>query len=287
MCPMARAFRCVSLAALAASLSTVARASQPQQDSLPARQILERMAKTYAGCKSYRDSGFVRTVYSDALGSRTEERPFTTAFVRPDRFRFEYSETQFGVTMQYVVWRKGKEVRTWWDLRPFAGKLGSLNLALAGATGVSGGSAHTVPALLLPNEVGGRRLTEIVESRRIDNARLDDVECLRIQGKYVRSPVTLWIDAQTFLLRRIDEEGKFETFSTEETTTYDPVIDGEVPDKMLEFNPPKWRLVHVAFLALSLIGLAFMHPIAAFLTVFAISLVVLVFIVSSRGKAQT
>jgi hypothetical protein len=53
--------------------------------------------------------------------------------------------------------------------------------------------------------------------------------------------MTLWIDKKTFLVRRIDTQTKFGYFRTEKTTTYDPVIDGEITDKMLEFDPPKQK----------------------------------------------
>ncbi|MGH7731561.1 MAG: hypothetical protein ACRENJ_09980 [Candidatus Eiseniibacteriota bacterium] len=46
------------------------------------------MAKAYGECTSYYDSGVVRLVFVTADGNFTEEKPFTTAFVRPDRFRF-------------------------------------------------------------------------------------------------------------------------------------------------------------------------------------------------------
>ena len=36
---------------------------EPRQDSLTAKQILERVADTYATCKSYRDTGLVKTLF--------------------------------------------------------------------------------------------------------------------------------------------------------------------------------------------------------------------------------
>lgn len=42
-------------------------------------------------------------------------------------------------------------------------------------------------------------------------------------------------------MRKIDSQTKCDKFTTEETTTYDPVIDEEISDKMLEFNPPKQK----------------------------------------------
>lgn len=217
-------------------------AEEPQPRALTARDVLDRLAKAHAGCKSYHDSGVVKTVFVRATGNRTVEKPFATAFVRPDRFRFEYKEKAGdGQERRYIVWRKGKEVQTWWDVKPGVQKPESLGLALAGATGVSSGSAHTVPALLLPEEVEGWRLMDMTEAKRVDDAKFDNVDCFRIEGKCADSPTTLWIDQKTFLVRRIDAQSRFDDFRTEETTTYDPVIDEEIPDKKLEFDPPKQK----------------------------------------------
>jgi outer membrane lipoprotein-sorting protein len=93
--------------------------------------------------------------------------------------------------------------------------------------------------LLLPEEVKGRKLTDLTEGKRIDDAKLGNVDCFRVQGKYTANPITLWIDKTTFLVRRIDTENKFEDFRTEVSTTYNPVIGGAITDKMLEFDPPQ------------------------------------------------
>lgn len=47
-----------------------------------------------------------------------------------------------------------------------------------GATGVSGGSAHTVPALLMPDEVGGRSLAELADSaERLADETVEGAVC--------------------------------------------------------------------------------------------------------------
>jgi len=79
--------------------------------------------------------------------------------------------------------------------------------------------------------------------KRVEDAKLDKVDCFRIEGNGHRadSSMTLWIDQKTFLVRRIDEQNKFDDFHTVDTTTYDPVTDEEIPDKKLEFDPPKQK----------------------------------------------
>ena len=111
---------------LATLLQTRAVAEEPKPDTLTAKEILERVANVYAKCKSYRDSGVVKTVFIWTDRKRTVEKPFTTAFVRPDRFRFEYKNK----ARRYIVWRKGNDVQTWWDVTPGTKKPKSLALAL-------------------------------------------------------------------------------------------------------------------------------------------------------------
>ena len=106
-----------------------------------------------------------------------------------------------------------------------------LEFALAGATGVSGGSAQRVPAMLMPGRVWGRPLTDLVDLQRLEDAPLGKVVCFRIQGTRpgvndpeaqersrqeisknsgrdpgitTQEPRTLWIDRSLFVLRRID-----------------------------------------------------------------------------------
>jgi len=205
-----------------------------------AKQILDRMAQAYADCKSYKDSGVVKTVFIDASGSRTVEKPFTTALVRPDHFRFEYRETK-NERNHFIIWSDGKDVKTWWGIQPGIEKPSSLDLALASATGVSGGSAHTIPALLLPEKITGLKLTAIQDAKRADHGMLKESECFRIEGKFADVPCTLWIDKKSYLVRRIDEQQKFDGFRTEQTIVYDPSLDQEIIDQMLEFDPPNGK----------------------------------------------
>lgn len=226
-----------SLALLPGTQLAVA-TDKPQPENLSAKQIVERMTKAYADCKSYQDSGVVTTMFFMADRDRTTERPFTTAFVRPDRFRFEYKEND-GSTKpsRYIIWSSSKDIQTWWDVRPGIEKPKSMQLALAAATGVSGGSSHTIPSLLLPGKVGAS-LSAMTIPKRVQDGNLGKVECFRIEGTLGNQPCTVWIDKKSYLLRRIDEQTQFDDFRTEQTTTYNPVINEEISDKTLAFAPP-------------------------------------------------
>src|SRR5256885_2078226 len=64
--------------------------SRPQSP-MSARQIIERMAEVYASCRTYSDEGEVSTEYVRIQSLQTVRQPFSTAFIRPASFRFEFS----------------------------------------------------------------------------------------------------------------------------------------------------------------------------------------------------
>jgi hypothetical protein len=135
-------------------------------------------------------------------------------------------------------------------------------VAVAGATGVSGRSAHTVPALLLHEQVGGWRLTDLADLVSLEDGHIGGEPCYRVQGRYVPapldpareeelfwltgvgptrveySPTTLWLDRGTLLVRRIEEATRWEAFRTEVVTDYQPEADVAVSDDELAFGAP-------------------------------------------------
>src|SRR5438445_1974316 len=211
-----------------------------KDEPLSAADILNRMATAYANCRTYQDSGCVTTVFMNADGQRIDKRPFSTAFVRPGRFRFAFKSSHDGRTWhRLIVWADGPNVRTWWDIQPEVKVQSSLAMALAGATGVSGASAHTISALLMPESISGRRLTDLTELKRLADSQFAGADCFRIQGRFVvnvepaqrerlrqemmkvtgrepesstSGPTTLSIDKSRFLLVQIKEQTQFDSF---------------------------------------------------------------------------
>ena len=128
-----RVASCVLLSLLTARRpGTSGRGDEPKPDEPSADQVLERMGKAYAGCKTYRDSGVVKTEFVQAPGNFTSEKPFTTAFIRPDQFRYEFKDKRpDGHVSRFIVWKNGKDVASWWDIQPGVQKHESLDMPVA------------------------------------------------------------------------------------------------------------------------------------------------------------
>ncbi len=244
----------VAIGALGGARAVPAQETPSAGGGPTAIQILRQMEKAYAACRSYRDAGEVRTAVLTEGGRAGSERPFKTAFVRPDRFRFQFTDPGLGErSSSYIVWSDGTDVRSWWDAKPGVRNPGSLQAALSPAAGISGGSSVRVPGLLMPEALGEGPL--LIGPERIDDGADRGVTCFRITGKSRTTPytlsmgtrtltvkdetVTLWIDRAAVLLRKVEERRTFETYTSESTTTYAPEVNVEIPAAELAFGAPE------------------------------------------------
>jgi hypothetical protein len=203
--------------------------SEPLQSTLTSRQILARMSEVYANCTSYRDEGKVVSAF--------EELSFATIFERPSRFRYEY--TRSGPRSdRYVIWRTTPgDAQSWWTIRHDSPNQ-SMNMAIASATGVSAATSHNIPRLLMPDEVGGFSfaLDNWVDATRADEESVNGRICYKLSGHYPlvpTAPVTLWVDKETFLVRKILSNGA--------TVSYSPQLNVPIEQSTFQFQPPLVR----------------------------------------------
>ena len=215
---------------------------EAMSDDIDARRIVDRMVKTYAQCKSYRDSGVISSVFFKNADSPefTVEHSFTTAYVRPDRLRFEIKDEDAN---RLLIVANRQNIQTWWDVEPGIQKPESLELAMAQALGFTGADVSRIPAMLMPQELDGLADLEMIVPKQLEDAKLQDVVCFRLEYNYRDEQFTLWIDQQSYLVRQINERIDADGITIERTTTFDPMIDGKITGSMLEFDPPSPRAV--------------------------------------------
>jgi hypothetical protein len=210
----------------------------PLRVSAKADKLIERVAEVYRTTKSYRDSGIIIEYEKDGETER-ERVTFKTVFVRPGRFRFEWAEPwPIGGTARRVVWSNEKETKTWWQIplaRDFEDDDGSLNMAIAGATGVSHTAVHTIPVLLMSPSICGRTIRDLVRPRIERDTTLEDRRVWVVAGIYADHYIMhVYIDKETLLIRRIDESQREDHALLDRTTMYAPELDPKIADSELE-----------------------------------------------------
>jgi thiol-disulfide isomerase/thioredoxin len=159
---------------------------------------LQRVAAAYRGLASYADHGALRAqVSTGAVHTLT----FDTAFERPTGFRFE-SDDDGDRAKSFVIWTDGGRARSMWFLKPgIVTDDASIRSPLDAAAGASSGASLLVPQLLAPDIVGRSPLGGLGPATLAGVEPLDGHPCfhLRMQS------VDLWIDRDSYLMRRVTE----------------------------------------------------------------------------------
>ena len=211
------------------------------QEKPTARLLLDQMAEKYSRLVSYQDEGLVKITFDEETGGRIEKLPFKTSFKRPNLVRFEWTDyflTKLG--KKRVVWSNGKESFTYWEPDRYE-KEENVGRAIAGATGISSGSAHTVLRMLLGDEeIGGFTWTDLNNTSVLEETMFEEVLCYHIKGTHPHGEVyELWIGKSDLLLRKVRHETKdSDRVTTEEEVRRNIHVNEPIAVAVFDYKPP-------------------------------------------------
>lgn len=229
-------FLCGLLAGVVPLLSAEEPAAKKTGEPKTAAGILVEMAAAYASLSSYMDNGVVLT--HDTRKSSPDEIKFTTIFRRPQFFRFEWEshhpyEPLRHIVRRTVVWSNDKGA-----FRVFLGNFEerALERSIAGAAGVSRGAAHHIPRLLLPKQIDGFALSELVDATLVGEETFEGILCYRIDAKHPRGrEYRLWLGKADLMLRRLYRPDA--TGADAEEIRRNIRVNAELPRDVFEVNP--------------------------------------------------
>jgi len=204
---------------------------------LTAEEIISRMLKVYETCQSYQDEGQVEI----QLAKFTDIHLFSTAFVRPNRFRFESSEQMppDRPSRRNVVWWDGELIKNWWAINNELREFHDLHMALPAAT--SGGSGNRIPWLLISPPFSPKwGKFYFMNAKLLGEEKARGVSCYKLE---IIRPAntgnqTIWIDQEQFLIRKVLEEVRAEGVKATTITTYHPQVNIDIDPAMFTFVPP-------------------------------------------------
>ena len=172
-----------------------------------ARDGFAALLERYRGLRSYADEGFVRSLETGSAKTCW----FETIFKEPQQFRFEFATPHPYPPLHHLVttsvigtnglgaYFACHRARTGQSIEPVA----SLEVAVAMATGVSHGAAHTIGSLLLTS-VGGLSLQELRRPRFRANRQFEGTLCSVISALHpMGGRITFWFGRDDLLLRRV------------------------------------------------------------------------------------
>jgi outer membrane lipoprotein-sorting protein len=197
---------------------------------MTAEAVLQSMVTKYSSMKSYQDRGVVLTKWPDK--PEPDEINFATVFRRPDRFRFDWTSHHpypplRHLKTQHVVWYDGANAFHYTEGEDGGIKLQeSLFMAIAGATGISKGSALTVFNMLMP-EIGAVSFTNL-RSLQLREDVIEGTSCHWIRGQnFQGDQQDVYIGIDDYMLRSVSTVRHNGVVSSEirREIYVDPLID--------------------------------------------------------------
>src|SRR5262245_54580233 len=200
-------------------------------------ELIARVKANYSSCQSYSDRGQLTSILpQDEAEPLISYQTFSTAFVRPDRFRFEFRdrfpEGQFG---RHVVWREDDLVKAWgYQFHPKVRVESDLSLAL------------------LPQEITVRGLFDGSRIEVIGNEEFQEQACLKVRSQGTGN-YFVWIEIESGLILGVEEHTPISyqdsgwthsmivghgSLTSRTIIKYHPAINVEIPVSSLEFGEP-------------------------------------------------
>jgi outer membrane lipoprotein-sorting protein len=211
-----------------------------------AENILQKTRDLYSQMQSYADTGVVLSEY----GSSSEDKhTFSLAFSRaPRRLLLDFHKEGGD---QFVIWAEPEAFHTWWKMTgqqydyPNPNNIPAISMSEHPTAGVG----LKIPTLLYGKVFGSAMLnlhdpvldgTEDVDGKNCYRiaARASDVYAQTSKEVNVRK-ATVWIDADSFLIRKMTEDWKtIPGQRNRKTTTFEPRANPKLDDDQFKFVPP-------------------------------------------------
>lgn len=212
-----------------------------------AQDLLEKSRVKYASLTSYADRG---TVLNEFGTSSREEHKFVTYFSRAPRgYYFDFTKES---GERFVIWGDPEAFHTWWSATkvtedyPNPSNTGAFVFADVHSVG----AAMKITPLLYSkgglqgsftnftdasadgtDDIGGRRCYRLTGTAR-------DIYSATGRESNVRK-ITVWIDAEALLIRKVVEEWKpLPGQIRRVTTTYEPQANPAIEQSKFRFTPP-------------------------------------------------
>jgi len=121
-------------------------------DDISPSEILKKVAETYKSMKTYKAKGTITSDIDTGGMKMKTETSFSILLKKPNLYLISWTQKNMpmqGMMESGAVWSDGTQPYLYMGVMNAYSKMSSDELALGGATGISGGAAFTIPSLFL------------------------------------------------------------------------------------------------------------------------------------------
>ena len=174
-------------------------------DDTSPNEILKTVAATYQAMKTYKAEGTI-TADIDAGGMKMKtETSFSILLKKPNRYLISWTQKTMpmpGMVQSGAVWSDGTQPYLYMGIMNAYSKVGSDEIALGGATGISGGAAFTIPSLFMSAFKEQSAPFSRLKDPKIERTeKVGGEDCYLISGaSTVSKKEAFWISKSTYLI---------------------------------------------------------------------------------------
>lgn len=188
----------------AATLAVAQTNTNPSTGDKPdAAEIVAQSRAAYAALTSYSDEGkTVATIGPNKVAPTT----YAIKLARPNLYRIDWAQDMGFYSQTGMVWSAGNGDFTKMNRADQPTKAASMEMALAAATGVSGGGAGSIPGTFFSQAWGNRLGAAMQSAKRKPDETIGGVDCYVLTETTNGRTQTLWIGKQDFLIRQFETD---------------------------------------------------------------------------------
>lgn len=220
-----------------------------------AEDVLTQSRAKYAALKTYADTGTVTTeevLPGNSDQPAIEKHTFTTFYRGPRQYFFEFKKDPSVGDERFVIWADSADFNTWWSATKVHDTYpkGEGAEAFALSSFPTKNAAMQLAPLLFAQAGLHGPIVDIKVSSSDQTEQINEHRCYKLVGEVglaygtgtvtnVR-PTTIWIDADTMLVRKVFEDTPKGASGIDHiTTTFDPKADVQIDDAHFKFTPPQ------------------------------------------------
>jgi hypothetical protein len=172
-------------------------------DEPTAESVINKVAQVYETMKTYQADGTVVAEIDNGQSKIKRKTTFSIRLMKPDMYRITWSQ-KGPVAQSGAVWREGGKPYLYMSALNAYSKMTNDEMALGGATGISGGAAFTIPSMFLKLTKGPSSPLASLENPTLEgNETIDGKECFKISGPTaISKKETYWISKEDSLIRK-------------------------------------------------------------------------------------
>jgi hypothetical protein len=211
--------------------------------------VLSRSIAAYRALKSYADTATILHETGSPASPTTARHTFKTYFRVPRHYLYDFLEDKASGGERYVIWGDEQAFRTWWSTSGVETEYG---IGKGISAFLSSDGARIVASILFPQAAMPSPITELGETTDEGIEQMNGRKCHKVVGiaKSVYGAtghetnirrVTLWIDAETMLIRRVFEDtprGVMRGSIARRTVTFEPHANPVLDDRVFRFVAP-------------------------------------------------